>query len=102
MKPDHYTKRQLFQLVINELKGYGIHKYHIISIINIFLEEMVIEIKNGGKVKIGNFATFALSVLKPRRMRDIISGKMIVSKTVRAMRIKLDNRLKKVLIKESK
>ena len=97
MKLISFTKRQLFQLVINELKGKHIHKYHIISVINIFLEEMVNELKMNGKVEIGNFATFVISSLKPRRMRDIVSGKMMVSKSVKTLRIKLKKNIKDMI-----
>lgn len=98
MKPNHYTKRQLFQLVINKLKGKKIHKYHIISVINIFVDEMINELKIGNKIKIDNFATFQLNVLPPRIIWSIVSRKKMMTRGVRALRIKLAKNLKKYLL----
>lgn len=97
MKQDHFTKRQLYQLVIDKLKSKGIHKYHIISIINIFIEEMIKEIKIGNKIKIGNFATFGLVDLKSKMLFSVSSKIMKLGKASRALRIKLDRKLIKII-----
>jgi nucleoid DNA-binding protein len=101
MKPNHYTKRQLFQLVINKLKGKHIHKYHTISVINIFIDEMINELKSGNKIKIDNFATFQLNQLKPKMVWSYVSKKMMMGRAVKAMRIKLDKKLKKYLLNDA-
>lgn len=97
MKPDHFTKRQLYQLVISKLKGKRIHKYNIIAVINIFVDELIKELKAGNKVKIINFATFQLNQLKPKMVWSIVSRKMMMGRSVKALRIKLDKNFKRLL-----
>jgi nucleoid DNA-binding protein len=84
--------------VINKLKGKHIHKYHIISVINIFVDELINELKTGNKIKIDNFATFQLNQLKPKMVWSIVSRKMMMGKAVRALRIKLSQKLKKHIL----
>jgi nucleoid DNA-binding protein len=64
---------------------------------NIFFDELVKEILTGNEIRIINFGTFSIKNLKGKRFRDIVSKKIALSKSTKALRFKISRNLSKYL-----
>src|ERR1700722_2600715 len=93
---EKYNKRQLWLLLIKRLNHF-VHNGHILSVINIFFDELVKEILAGNEIRIINFGTFSIKDLKGKRFRDIVSQKIALSKSTKALRFKVSRNLSKYL-----
>lgn len=83
-----YNKSNLINLVANEIDG-QIHKMHIISIINILIEEICNDLLAGKEVKIKNFGTFRLSGLKSKKIISVISKEPKFTKKSSSLRFRM-------------
>jgi nucleoid DNA-binding protein len=63
--------------------------FHILSVINILVEELIVELKIKREIKIPNFGTFRLKPLKPKRIKSVVSEKTILTKPSNSLRFKL-------------
>lgn len=81
-------KSELVQAISKKME-HSIHQFHILSVINIFIEEMLADLKSGKSIKVFNFGTFDLTTLKPKTVKSIYSGKTIIVEKTKALRFKL-------------
>lgn len=88
------SKRNLWRYVNKKIKR-SIHHYHVFSIISILFEEMLVDLKNGKKIKIFNFGTLTLQNAKPRKYYDFRFQKVMQSKGNRVLRFVLANSISK-------
>jgi nucleoid DNA-binding protein len=93
------TKKQLWLLLVKILK-HNVHNAHILSIINILLEELVKDLMNGNEIKIINFGTFYIKNIKPKQIKNIATGNITTTKETRAIRFRLSRALARELEKE--
>ena len=90
------SKRKLSTLVAKELKGI-VHSLHILSVINILIDEIVKELKNGNSIKIINFGTLSLKNMKPKKFLDLSTRKILWSKQYKTLRFKLTKKISKIM-----
>jgi nucleoid DNA-binding protein len=90
------NKRQLWLLIIKEL-NHCVHNAHILSVINILLDEMVKELLFGNEIKIINFGTFYIKRIKPKRIKSVASGNITTTKGTNAIRFRLSHKLAREL-----
>lgn len=88
-------KYKLIQLVSKKIE-YSIHQLHILSVVNIFIEEMMKDLKNDKKIKIINFGTFELNKIKPKKIQNIITKKPQITKQTNALRFKLFRKISNI------
>ena len=91
-----YQKHQLFPLISRKVKNV-IHKFHIISIINIFIDEMIVELKKGNPINIGGFGTFRLKKMQDKVSHNVVSRTKTLLTGKNKLRLKLAKNLKKIL-----
>ena len=72
------NKRQFCNIVANKI-GPTINKAHIISVVSILFEEIFKDLAAGLKFKIGNFGTFFLKKMKPRKFFNVTEMKVTES-----------------------
>lgn len=90
------SKRDLWHYVNRKIKR-SIHSYHVFSIISILFEEMVKDLQDGKEIKIGNFGTFILKKMKPRKYHHLVLRKIMESPGHRVMRFFLAPKISKKL-----
>jgi nucleoid DNA-binding protein len=95
------NKKQLWLLLVKTL-NYNVHNAHILSIINILLDELVKELINGEEIKIINFGTFYIKTIRPKHIKSIVSGNIMTTKETKAIRFRLSRTLARELEKEEK
>lgn len=95
-----FTKNKLWGLVSKKL-NYSIHRLHILSIINILIDEMIKELKQGNEIKIPGFGTFTVNELKPKKIRSVVSKKIKFAQRTKSLRFRLSRTLSKYLSKRS-
>lgn len=91
------SKRKLWQYV-NQKTNRLIHHYHVLSVITILFEEMVKDLIKGQEIKIHNFGTLVLKVLKPRRYFDVTQQKIMQSKGYKIIRFTLAPTIRKKIV----
>jgi nucleoid DNA-binding protein len=90
------NKRKLYSLICKDL-NHIIHHLHIFSVINILIEEIIIDLKSGKEIDIGNFGIFSLKELKPKKIISIINREIkFVDRTV-ALRFNIARKLTNLL-----
>jgi nucleoid DNA-binding protein len=75
---DNLGKRQFWRYVNAKLKR-AIGHYHVFAVLNILLEEMVEDLKQGKDIKIHNLGTLSLQPTKARRYFDFRFQKVMQS-----------------------
>lgn len=91
-----FTKNKLWALVSKKI-NHSIHRLHIISVINILIDEMIKELKRGNKIKIPGFGTFSINELKPKKIRSVVSKKIKFAQRTKSLRFRLSRNLSKYL-----
>lgn len=92
-----FTKLKITQLVSKYTNGF-VHRLHIMSVINIFIDEMIIELKNFSNIKITGLGTFSIVELKPKRIRSVVSGEIKFAAKTKSLRFTLDRKLERFLL----
>jgi len=90
------NKKIIVGLVSKKLNGL-INSYHVFSVINIFIDELVRELKNNNKVVIHNFATFEMIDIKSKVIKRVSDGKSKITVPSRALRLRLARKIKKYI-----
>ncbi len=100
MKPKNKSvdRRFLWKYVIKKIKK-SIHHAHVMSVINILLDEVIKDLIVSKKIKIGNFGQFIFKKLQPRKHFNLRTQKYEMSKGNSIMRFELNKKLRKFLIK---
>lgn len=91
------SKRKLWHYVNNKINR-AIHHYHVLSVISILFDEILVELKTKGEIKIHNFGSLILKNLKPRRYFDITRQRLMESSGYKILRFNLAPGLRKKLI----
>jgi nucleoid DNA-binding protein len=93
------TKTVLIDLVAKRL-DHSIHKMHISSVVNIFIDEMKHDIKSGNNIKIDNFGIFKVKKLKSKRINNIHLHKLQYTKQTYSITLSLSNNITQYLRKK--
>ena|SRR5208282_3864256 len=93
------TKKQLWLLIVKTL-NHNVHNAHILSIINILIDELVKELMDGKDIRIVNFGTFYIKTIKPKQIKNISSGNITTTKETSAIRFRLSRTLARELEKD--
>lgn len=72
--------------------NYSIHKWHILSILNILIEEIIKDLKNGKNLHIKNFGYLSLNKLKPKKIISLNSQTKFV-KSTKSLRLRLSKHI---------
>lgn len=91
-------RRFLWQYVLKKINK-SIHHAHVMSVINILLDEVIKDLVDKKQIKIGNFGSFVMKRLSPRKHFNIFTKQYEMSKGNNIMRFELNKKLKKFLIK---
>jgi nucleoid DNA-binding protein len=91
-----WRKHQLFPLIQQKIRR-TTHYFHILSVVNILIEEMISELKNGGKIKIGGLGTIKLNEYPAKVSHNVLTGRKQMMKTSKRLRMELDKRLLKLI-----
>lgn len=89
-------RRFLWQYVLKKINN-SIHHAHVLSVINILLDEVLVELVESKKIKIGNLGEFIFQKLNPRRHFNVFTKVFEVSKGNSIIRFVLNKKLKKFL-----
>jgi nucleoid DNA-binding protein len=89
-------RRFLWQYVCKKLNK-SIHHAHVLNVINILLDEVLVELIDSKKIKIGNFGEFIFQKLNPRRHFNVFTKVFEVSKGNSIIRFVLNKKLKKFI-----
>lgn len=90
-------RRFLWQYVCKKL-GYSIHSNHVMSVINILLDEFLDHIFKVKIIKIGNFAKFTFQKLKDRTHINFYTGEKETSQGKYNLRVYLNKKISKFMI----
>jgi nucleoid DNA-binding protein len=74
-----------------------IHFSHIQSVISILLEEIMNDLLEGKEIEIGNFGTFLIKKMLPRRHYNYMTGQCEISVGRKLIRFKLNKKLRRIL-----
>jgi nucleoid DNA-binding protein len=91
------NKNKLVQLTKERLPQ--IKKDHIHSVINILFDQLENDLIKDKKLIIGNFFHFSLSTIAPKRARNYYTGEIIITKPFNKVKLVLDKKFAKKLIK---
>ena len=94
------NKTTLWKFVSKQI-NHKIHRLHVMSVVSILLEELIRELKLGNKINIGNFGTFELRELRPKKVRNIATKQIKFVGKTKALRLKLSKKLLKYLLGRS-
>jgi len=75
-----------------------IHHYHVFSVISILFDEILIELKNKGQLKINNLGILTLKKMKPRSYFNIIEQKVMRAEGNRILRFTLAPLIRKKIV----
>lgn len=95
-----WRKHQLFPLVQEKIKSIT-HYFHIISVVNILIDEIIQELKAGKEVEIGGLGTIKLFSYPAKIGHNVLTGKYQKLKGTKRLRFVIDKKLLKYL-KEDK
>jgi nucleoid DNA-binding protein len=95
----HISRLKITEMVGKKL-GYKINRFHIRAIVGLLVDEIIAELISGGQIKIDNFGMITLNKLKPRRIREVNSGKLKIASRTKAIRFKIDKNLNKYLVQK--
>jgi nucleoid DNA-binding protein len=87
------NKMKLWGRVNKKIKRYKIVSSDVLAILNILLDEMLIDLKNGKEIKIMHFGTFSLRKTKPRKYFDWLQHKFLISPGYFILRFRLSPKL---------
>ncbi len=91
-------RRFLWQYVIKKINK-SIHHAHVMSVINILLDEVLGELVISKKIKVGNFGQLVLKKLKPRKHYNLHTKRFAMSKGNSIMRFELNKKFRQFVIK---
>ena len=91
------SKRKLWHYV-NLMIHRTIHHYHVFSVISILFDEILIELKNKGQLKINNLGILTLKKMKPRSYFNIIEQKVMRAEGNRILRFTLAPLIRKKIV----
>lgn len=91
-------RRFLWQYVLKKINK-SIHHAHVMSVINILLDEVITELISSKKIKIGNFGNFVIKKLNPRKHFNVFTKQYEMSKGNKIVRFELNKKIRKFLIK---
>ncbi len=89
------NKKKWVKKVSQKLKGIGY--FHILSVINILIDELRKEIIETKEVNIVNFGKFQYKIFEPRMIKNVRTGKMSLTKKYSALRFKVSRTIVKFL-----
>jgi len=89
-------RRFLWQYVCKKINK-SIHHAHVLSVINILLDEVLAELLVSKKIKIGNFGEFLFQKLNARRHFNVFTKIFETSKGNSSLRFVLNKKLKKFI-----
>jgi nucleoid DNA-binding protein len=92
------TKNKLRDIISRKI-SHKVHRIHILSIINILIDEMIKELKSGKDIKILGLGTFSLNDLKSKKIINVVSKKIKFTKRTKSLRFRLSKSLSKYLLK---
>ncbi len=95
-KTKNVDRRFLWQYVLKKIR-HSIHHAHVMSVINILLDEMLLDLIASEKIKIVNFGEFILQKLNARRHFNVFTKIFETSKGNSSLRFVLDKKLKKFI-----
>lgn len=96
--PNSIGRLQLLNYLSKKIKNI-IQIYYIYGVISILLDEMIIDLKKGKKIKIKNFGIIELVQNKPRKYFDVRYQKTMLSGKNKILKFNLDPLLRKKLCK---
>ena len=91
------NKRQLWHYVNRKINRM-VHHYHVLGVITILFDEMIKDLRQDKEIKIGNFGTFVMKRLNPRKYFDVRERRVMLSEGHRIIRFILAPRLRKKLV----
>jgi nucleoid DNA-binding protein len=95
--PATIIKRVLHEHVHLRLRGF-FHRFQVLDVLTILLEEMIRDLKEGKEIKIHNLGTLQLVKTKPRMHCDITQGnRSVLSKGSWRLQFQLLDRIAKRL-----
>ena len=89
-------KRQLLKIIRRELKK-SIAYSDIYSVVNILVDEIKIELMTKKEVLIPNLGKFALKQFKPKKIPNVRTGKMKLTKPYTVLRLYLAESMRRHL-----
>lgn len=95
-----YNKQKLWWFITRRI-NHSVHRLHVISIINILIEELVKELRIGNEIKLPNFGIFKIKELKPKKIRNIATKDIKFVKRTKALRFRLSRKISKYLSNKS-
>lgn len=89
-------RRFLWQYVGRKLRG-KVLVVHVMSVVNILLDELTKELLTVGSIKIGNFGKMFFKQMKSRRHYDFSRKKIMESKGKAILRFKLNKKAQVII-----
>jgi nucleoid DNA-binding protein len=95
-----YNKKTLWRLIVKNANK-KVHSLHIISILNILIEEIVKELKLGNNIEIKNFGTLKVNKIKPKKILAVNTREITFIKSIKLLRFTLSKEIAKYLSNKS-
>ncbi len=89
-------RRFLWQYVGRKLRG-KVLVVHVMSVVNILLDELTKELLTVGSIKIGNFGKMFFKQMSPRRHYDFSRKKIMEAKGRAVLRFKLNKKAQLII-----
>lgn len=90
--------RQLWYYV-NHKTNRVVNALHVLTVVNLLIEELVQDLKDNKEIKIFNFATISLEQMKSRPYIDIATKTKKMSKPNKKLTFKLNKNVKMLIFK---
>ena len=94
-----YNKRQLWVYIIRDLNHF-VHNLHIFTVISILIDEILKDLKDGKEIRIVNFGVLKIEKTKPKKFKDVKTGKIEMSKGNNKLIFRLSRHLKKFVVEK--
>lgn len=90
------NKTKLIKIICKELNN-SITYFHILSVINIFIEELITEIEKKKIIKVPNFGKFKLKQMKSKKIINVLTNKPQQTAPSSVLRFTLTKKLRTYL-----
>lgn len=89
------SKKDLWILISKSMNK--IHRLHVLSIINILIDEMIKDLLAGKSIKIKNFGTFKLNSLKPKKIVNLLTNRVKFAQKTKSLRFRMSKSFYKIM-----
>lgn len=96
MKHSNIQKLDFVKLIGKEI-NYSLPYFHIYSVVNLLVQELITELIEIGQVQIINFGSFRIVPLAIKKIKRVNNQQVITTQPTNALRLKLSNQLVKFI-----